>query len=101
MKYSLKATNLDITDALRNHIDDKLNGLDKYYDRVIQARIEIGIPSKHHHKGEIFKAEANIQVPGDVLRVETSHEDQYAAIDSLARMVKQVLIKHKDKERKH
>ena len=100
MKYTLKATNIDITSAIRDHLDERLNALDKYYDKVIQARIEIGMPSKHHHKGEIFRAEANIQVPGDMLRVETTHEDQYAAIDSLARKMKRVLIRHKDKQKK-
>ena len=99
MKYSIKTTNIDLTDALRDHIDEKMSALDKFSANIIQTRLEIGMPSKHHNKGEIFRAEANIQVPGDMLRVETTNEDQYAAIDGLARKMKQALIKYK--ERKH
>lgn len=98
MKYTLKATNIDLTDALREHVDERVNALDKYYDQVIVARIEIGMPSKHHNKGDIFKAEANMQVPGDMLRVETARVDQYRAIDQLTRKMKQALIKYKKKK---
>ena len=97
--YAIKATHIDLTDALRKHIDEKVQTLDTFGKHIIQMRIEIGMPSMHHHKGDIFRAEANITVHGDMLRVETTHEDQYAAIDALVRMMKQSLIKHK--ERKH
>ena len=97
MKYTLKATNIDLTEGIREHLDERIHGLDKYYDKVIVARIEIGMPSKHHNKGDIFRAEANIQVPGDMLRVETVRRDQYRAIDQLTRKMKRALIKYKDK----
>jgi len=97
MKHTLKGTNIEITDAIRAHLEEHLNALDKYYNHVIQARVELGLPSTHHHKGEIFLAEATVAVPGDTLRVEVHNEDLYTAIDHMAHKIKQALIKFKDK----
>lgn len=97
MKYTLKSTNIEMTEAIKNHVDKRVNALDKYFNRVIQARLEIGMPSMHHHKGDIFLAEANISVPGDMIRIVVRHEDLYVAIDQLTRKMKRALIKFKDK----
>jgi putative sigma-54 modulation protein len=99
MKLNIKATNLELTPALRNYIQEKMDMLEKFLgDRpVIQADFEIELTTKHHLKGEIFRAEANLSMPRELLRVEKAEKDMYKAIDKVKDHLKEMIVKHKEK----
>jgi len=99
MNYTLKGTNIEITDAIRSHLDEHVAKLTKYHSGITVARFEVELTTHHHHKGKIFRSEGNVSVPGKLLRAEETHEDLYAAIDSMARTLKRELVAYKDKWR--
>jgi putative sigma-54 modulation protein len=49
------------------------------------------------HKGEIFRAEVNLEVPREILRVEKTEPDLYKAIDKVKDHLEQVIMKYKER----
>ena len=99
MKLNIKATNLELTPNLKDYAQKKMDMLDKYLGKfkVINAHLEIGKISNHHLKGEIYSAEANLAIGGDLLRVEKTEKDLYKAIDKVKDHLELVIKKYKDK----
>jgi len=100
MQTKIKASRLELTDALKNYIENKMDMLDKYLGKrvkVINSDFEIEKAIGGQHKGEIFRAEANLQVPQEVLRVEKTEKDMYKAIDKVKDHMVLAIKKYKEK----
>ena len=102
MKISIKATNIELTAPLKEYIEEKIGGLERFLKRVdgdtVAVQIEVGRESKHHQKGDVYRAEANMELPNGMLRAEVSDWDARVAIDSvrdkLSREIEKYLDKH-------
>lgn len=97
MNIIIKATNIELTSNIKEYIEKKINSLDKYFNNIIEARVEIGANSKRCQKGEIFFAEANIKVPGKLLRVVKTEKKLFKAIDKTKDHLRVILHRHKEK----
>ena len=77
MKYLIRGDKLQVTDSIKDYIQDKLSKMDKYLDdpENVEAKILIKV------KGVEQRVEVTIQTKGYFLRAEESHSDLYAAID--------------------
>ena len=83
---TLKGTNLDLTDTIKQYISEKLDGLDKLsidFGESVSADVEVCKESHHHQKGPHFHCAITMAVPGAILRAEERAEDLYASIDSV------------------
>ncbi len=93
MKINIKTTNIRLDEALRIWTEDKMNELEKFLGgfgpgdfskKGLKTKgeiwVEIGKTTRHHLKGDIFRAEAQIYVPNKSLRAEAIHEDLRTAI---------------------
>ena len=98
MKINIKATNAKLTPAAHDMINEKVGSLDKYFDNIIEADVEIGLTSFHHQSGDIFRAEINMAVPGTILRAEAETDNIEKSINAVRDKMKQVLIKYKEKK---
>jgi len=100
MRLNIKATNLELTPKLKGYTRQKMDMLDKYLGKlkVISAHFEISKTTNHHLKGEIYAAEANLVVNGDLLRVAKTEKDVYKAIDKVKDHLELVIKKYKDKK---
>jgi len=106
MKINIKSTNLDLTPALKEYIEDKIGSVKKFLERwdpegVVEAWVEVGRTTKHHHKGNVFRAEADLRVPGKVLRAEDEDFDIRVAIDRVRDKLKREIEKYKETKEKH
>ncbi len=110
MHIFVKATGLDLTGPLKTYIEDKINSLNKllvHFDPdTVKIQVEIARVSRHHRRGEVYRAEANIELPQDVLRAEETSDDARAAVDALKdklkREIDSYLSRHgKDHHRGH
>ncbi|MDP2638886.1 MAG: ribosome-associated translation inhibitor RaiA [Candidatus Azambacteria bacterium] len=83
MKINLKTKNFEITPSIREYVQEKLDNLDKFLpkDESIFADVELGKTTEHHQKGDIFRVEINLTVPGRLIRAVAEESDLYAAID--------------------
>lgn len=99
MIINIHGTNLELTPALRAYAEEKISGLTKYFDNITQADIDIGRNTNHHQKGDVYFAEVNLHVPGQILRVVKEEEDLYKAIDKVKDHMKDQLSTLKGKMR--
>lgn len=97
MNINIKATNVDLTDDLREYIEEKMNSLDRYFNNIIEVNVEVGMNSMHHQKGEIFFSEVNVKVPNDLLRVRKTEENLFKAVDKTKDHLREMLHRYKEK----
>lgn len=111
MRIEITTKNLDLTPALREFTEKKIGSLQKFVKRFeenseVKCFIELAKTTEHHNHGEIFYAEANVEIEGEngLLRIEENSNDMHAAIDGLKDRLKQELLilksKKVDKKRK-
>jgi len=95
---NIQAANMELTDAIRSHVEKRISQLEKLTMRFEPATInvQVGKTSNHHQKGEVFRAEFNLDIPGKLLRTEATKEDLYEAIDVAKEDLKRQLSDHKD-----
>lgn len=96
MQINIKATNAKLTPEAHEIINEKISGLTKYFDNIIEADVEVGIPSLHHQKGDIYRAEVNLAVPGSMLRAEAETDDILKSINEVRDKLKIELVKYKE-----
>ena len=93
-------TNMELTEAIKDYVNEKIGGLDKFYDNILEARVDVGITTKHHQKGNIFRAEVNLEVPQKhILRAAAEKEDLYMAINEVKNDLQRQIKKYKEKLR--
>lgn len=97
MKINLKATNCELTAAIRDFTQQKIGGVDKYFNNIQQADVEIGKTSAKHRKGDVFFCEINLSVPGKLLRFRKETNDLQKAINEVKRGIQQEIKKYKEK----
>lgn len=100
MTINIHGTGIELTDALKDYVEKKANSLLKFFDNITNADIDIGKMGNHHNKGDVFYAEFNLHVPGQVLRVVKEESDLYKAIDKVKDHMKVELENLKEKMRR-
>lgn len=90
---------MELTDNIKSYIDEKIGGLDKYWDKIIDANVEVGLINKHHQSGNIYRCEVNLRVPGKMLRVKKTEKDLYKAIDKVKDHLRNMIEAEQGKRR--
>lgn len=100
MKVNIKATKLELTDELRDYIEKKMNMLEKYLVnvQVINCDFEVELEAGKGNSGKIYRSEVNLEVPGELLRVEKNAEDLYKSVDKVKDHLDMVIKKYKEKK---
>ncbi|MBI2035636.1 MAG: ribosome-associated translation inhibitor RaiA [Candidatus Liptonbacteria bacterium] len=86
MRITVKATKLVLTPALNVFIEKRLARLSKllksWDDRgSVLLRVEVARTTRHHKKGDVFRAEVNLDMPSKVLRAEAENNDIRIAVN--------------------
>lgn len=101
MKINIKYTNLDSTPAMTEYVDLKIGSLDKFIGSLhggenLEAFVEVSRTSKHHQKGDVFRAECNLELPGKLLRAEYEDWDARRAVDEVQKIMELGIKKYKE-----
>jgi len=91
-----------LTEPLKTYIEEKIGGLGRllghFEVNTIKVQFEVARSSRHHRRGEVYRAEANMELPQDILRAEGNDTDVRAAVDAvkdkLKREVEAYLSRH-------
>ena len=100
MKITIKATNLSLTPEIQKAIEEKIATLDKFIsctDALVEAFVEIAVDNRHHKKGKIYYAEANVKIQGEIIRSEVKEDNIFKAINVVKDELQRLLKKHKAK----
>lgn len=92
MNIILSGRNIEVTEALKNAVEDKLSKYEKYFKSDIDVHATMGVQKNR----QIF--EVTIPLKNDVIiRVEESSEDMYSSIDLAVDKLARQIQKHKTK----
>ena len=88
MQIPLQITfrDIDQSDAVEARIRERVDRLEKFFDRITGCRVMVEAPHARHHKGKLYHIRVDLTVPGSeiVVRREPqahhAHEDIYVAI---------------------
>ncbi|MDP3902910.1 MAG: ribosome-associated translation inhibitor RaiA [Methylococcaceae bacterium] len=86
---------LEVTDALKTHIDARFEKLARHFDNVTDVHVILSVEKL------IKKAEATLKLNGATLFAEDHQEDMYAAIDEMVNKLERQITKHKEKHAVH
>ncbi|WP_374086603.1 ribosome hibernation-promoting factor, HPF/YfiA family [Methylomicrobium lacus] len=86
---------LEVTDALKAHVDTKFEKLARHFDNVADVHVILAVEKLIH------KAEATLQISGAKLFAEDHQDDMYVAIDNIVDKLDRQIIKHKEKHLGH
>jgi ribosomal subunit interface protein len=106
MQINIKATKVELTDEIKEYIQTKMDMLEKFLGsiQVVNCRVEIGLAVGGQKSGKIFRAEVNLELPQELLRVEKTEKTLNKSIDKvkdhLAGMIKKYKEKRIEKKRK-
>lgn len=101
MNININHENIDLTDAIKAYVEEKIGGLDTYMDNLLLADVLVGKTSQHHEKGNVFHCRVNLEYPGGMFRVEKIEDDLYKAIDECKDVLKREIKEFKEKNRNH
>lgn len=97
MNININFTKIDSSEALKSAATEMAESLSTYFEGIIAVDIDLGRTSDHHEKGDVYYAEYNVSIPGDMVRVSKQSEDLYKAIEKVKDHLKVELEKHKGK----
>lgn len=95
MQIDVTGQQLDVTDSLRNYVNEKFERLERHFDKVTNVHAVLSVEKTRQ------KAEATIHATGANLHATAEDEDMYAAIDALVDKLDRQIIKHKEKMGDH
>ncbi|PWV61797.1 ribosome hibernation-promoting factor, HPF/YfiA family [Plasticicumulans acidivorans] len=95
MQINLTGHHVEITQALRDYVQEKIGKIERHYEGVTSAHVILSVEKLRQ------KAEATLHVANNDLHADAIEEDMYAAIDVLADKIDRQIKKHKEKQTDH
>ena len=95
MQLNLTRHHVEITDALRQYVQKKLERVERHFDKVSNTHVILSVESLRH------KAEATVNMSGNNIFAESTEDDMYAAIDGLMDKLDRQVMRHKDRLQDH
>ena len=95
MEILIRGTKLDITDAMKDYVKEKLSKLDKY---LVDQKAKANVLVKVHNY--VQKVEVTIPLKTLILRAEEEQQDFYAAVDLVINKLERQIRKNKAKLQK-
>lgn len=96
MKTIISGRNIQLTDAIKSTVTEKIHKINEHYDFVQEVHVFLSV-EKNPRIAASQLAEATVHVNGATLRLETSSEDLYASIDLLVDKMDRALQRYKTK----
>ena len=91
MRIETHGHQMEVTPALREYVDTKMERLARHFERPCELRVQLSIDKPNH------KAEGTLAIAGRTLHADAAAVDMYAAIDLLVDKLDRLLVKQKSK----
>ncbi len=95
MKVAIHAVNFTIDKKLVDYSEDKMNKLEKFYDKIIAADVFFKVEKTSEKENKI--AEIKILVPGDEFLVKKQCKSFEEAVEECSEALERLLLKRKEK----
>ncbi len=91
MQLSITGHHVEITDALRNYVEEKIQRIERHFDHVSNVHVVLSVEKLQQ------TAEATVHISGGDVYADDTQEDMYVAIDGLVGKLDRQVLKHKEK----
>lgn len=91
MKIIITGKNLEVSEGLRNAVEEKIGKLEKYFAEDTTAKVTLSVERDRQ------KIEVTIPVKGNIIRSEQVSNDMYVSIDLVEEIIERQLKKYKTK----
>ena len=91
MRYTITGRNIEVTQGLREAVEDKLGKLEKYFTPDTEAVVTLSV------QRDLQKIEVTIPVKGSIIRAEESSTDMYVSIDLVEEIIERQIKKYRKK----
>ena len=98
--YELTGRHIDITDAIRNYVNEKLEPLESYNADIVDAKVVLSY-SGNGTLDKPHKVEIQLNLPNTVIRAEERSRDAYQAINKATEKLETQLKRHQDRFKPH
>lgn len=95
MDIKVIGLHLDVTPALRQHVEQKLNKVIKHNDSVVSVAVTLSVDKL------VQKSDLQVRLVGKDIHIEGSGADMYGAIDDMSDKFHRQVIKYKEKLSEH
>lgn len=100
MNLTISGHHLEVTPAIRDYVQTKLERVKRHFDQVIDIAVILTVDNLTE-KEKRQKAEINLRLPGKTVNVASMSHDLYAAIDSLIDKLDRQVMKYKSQLQEH
>ena len=91
MRYTISGKNIEVTEALKNVVTEKLGKLERYFTPETEIIVTMSVEKERQ------KIEVTIPVKGNIIRSEQVSNDMYVSIDLVEEVIERQLRKYKNK----
>jgi putative sigma-54 modulation protein len=100
MKLVIQGKNIDITDAIREYVHQKIEKAISHFDYLLtEVDVNLSVARNPRINPTKQSAEVTMYVNGSIVRAQESSENLYASIDLVADKIARQLRKYKEKRR--
>ena len=99
MKVNVQAVNFNVDKKLVNFVQERLDKLEKYFDKVISSDVFLKLENTSDKENKTV--EIKIHVPGEEFVVKKTCKTFEEAVDVSEESLERILIKYKEKIRAH
>ena len=91
MRFVIVGRNIDVTDGLKEAVEEKLGKLDRFFAPDTEVKVTLSVEKERQ------KIEVTIPVKGSIIRSEQVSNDMYVSIDLVEEVIERQLKKYKNK----
>jgi len=95
MQINITGHQLDLTESLKVHVNDKLSKIERHFDHITSIDVVLNVEKIRQ------QAEAVINAKGVSIHANAESENMYNSIDMLAQKLDSQVLKHKEKLSDH
>ncbi len=100
IKVEISVHNLDLTDRLQEYVTKKVSKLDRYLDRLEEAKVDLSYIKSARSAGDRQVAQITVRGRGALLRAEERSDDIYSAIDNALEKINRQVERYKGRSRR-
>ncbi|MBI2647842.1 MAG: HPF/RaiA family ribosome-associated protein [Candidatus Wildermuthbacteria bacterium] len=101
MKLPFKTTNFKMNESVANFLSRRMEKMEELLGKiggVVSGWIELGRTTRHHKKGDVYRAEAQIKLKSQSIRAEGVSNTVFGAITQMKDRLKRELSKYKTRK---
>ena len=91
MKIVFKGKHIEVTNAMRNYIEKRLNKIERHFDHILEVIVTLSVEKNRQI------VEATLQASRALIRAEEETDDMYASIDKVADKLERQIQRYKEK----